>query len=301
MAKYEDFPMEIKVSIKTNDFKVTAGLKYILDECPTSIEPLYDSKKNYQKRLKKHVRKLSKQQQLLYGSNKYSLLVIFQAMDAAGKDGVIRHVMSGINPQGCQVTSFKHPSAIELEHDFLWRSNQALPERGRIGVFNRSYYEEVLIVRVHPEILDAQKIPGENLNKGKLWEERFDSINNLEKHIHNGGTRIIKIFLHLSPEEQRVRFIDRIDDPDKNWKFTDADIHERQFWPQYQQAYQECLHATSTNDNPWYIVPADDKKNARLIVAKIMHKTLKALNMNYPISDEQRKLELQLFKQKLLK
>jgi PPK2 family polyphosphate:nucleotide phosphotransferase len=303
-AVYQYFFMEINVNIKTNGFKVQNAKnteKFILNECPTNIAPLFHSKKHYKKKLKKQVKKLSKLQQLLYGSNRYSLLLIFQAMDAAGKDGVIRHVMSGINPQGCQVTSFKHPSAVELEHDFLWRTNQALPERGHIGVFNRSYYEEVLIVRVHPEILEAQKIPLENLDKNDLWEERFRSINNLERHLYNGGTRIIKIFLHLSQEEQQSRFIARIDNPDKNWKFTDADIQERKFWPEYQKAYQECLRATSTNNNPWYVVPADDKKNARLIVAKIMHKTLKALNMNYPISDEQRKLELQLFKQKLLK
>jgi PPK2 family polyphosphate:nucleotide phosphotransferase len=292
--------MEIIMSIKTNDFKVTPGKKFILHDSPTQTDPLYKSKKHYKKMLKKQVGKLAKQQQLLYGSNKYSLLLIFQAMDAAGKDGVIRHVMSGINPQGCQVTSFKHPSADELEHDFLWRTNQALPERGRIGVFNRSYYEEVLIVRVHPKILEAQKIPEELFSKSDLWEDRFCSINNLEKHLHNSGTRIIKIFLHLSQEEQRSRFIKRIDNPNKNWKFTDADIKERQFWPQYQDAYQACLQATSTSDNPWYVVPADDKKSARLIVAKIMHKALKALKMNYPISDDQRKLELQLLKQKLL-
>jgi PPK2 family polyphosphate:nucleotide phosphotransferase len=293
--------MECIVSIVTNDFKVTTGEQFILSDSPTNIEPLYKSKKDYKKMLKKQVKKLSKQQQLLYASNKYSLLLVFQAMDAAGKDGVIRHVMSGINPQGCQVTSFKHPSANELEHDFLWRTNQALPERGRIGVFNRSYYEEVLIVRVHPEILEAQKIPSEHVGKEDFWEERFYSINNLERHLHNDGTRIIKIFLHLSKEEQRSRFIARIDDPDKNWKFTDADIHERQFWPQYQEAYQACIQATSTSNTPWYVVPADDKQNARLIVAKIVHKTLKALNMTYPISDDQRKLELQFLKQKLLK
>jgi PPK2 family polyphosphate:nucleotide phosphotransferase len=288
------------MSIKIDKFKVKAVDKLILSDSPTQIEPLYKSKKHYKKMLKKQVRKLSKQQQLLYGSNEYSLLLIFQAMDAAGKDGVIRHVMSGINPQGCQVTSFKHPSANELEHDFLWRSNQALPERGRIGVFNRSYYEEVLIVRVHPEILEAQKIPEEHTSKGDLWEERFRSINNLERHLHNSGTRVIKFFLHLSQEEQRSRFIDRIDDPNKNWKFTDADIKEREFWSQYQDAYQACLQATSTSNNPWYAVPADDKKNARLIVSKIIHKTLKALAMSYPVSDEQRKLELKLLKQKLL-
>lgn len=289
------------MSIDVNDFAVLTGDKFKLSDSPTSIEPLYESKKDYKKKLKKQVDKLSELQQLLYASNKYSVLVVFQAMDAAGKDGVIRHVMSGINPQGCQVTSFKHPSANELEHDFLWRSNQALPERGRIGVFNRSYYEEVLIVRVHPEILKAQKIPEEHLTTDDLWTQRFESINNMEKHLYNSGTRIIKIFLHLSKEEQLNRFIARIDDPDKNWKFTDADINERQFWPKYQDAYQACIQATSTPENPWHVVPADDKKSARLIVAKIMQETLSSLPMHYPISDDERKLELQMLKQKLLK
>lgn len=289
------------MSINIDEHMIITGDELMLSERPTDVEPLYKSKKNYKKKLKKQVAKLSKQQHLLYASNKYSLLLIFQAMDAAGKDGVIRHVMSGINPQGCQVKSFKHPSAIELEHDFLWRTNQALPERGHIGVFNRSYYEEVLIVRVHPEILEAQKIPIETLEQDDLWAARFRSINDLERHLHDAGTRIIKIFLHLSQEEQRLRFIGRIDNPDKNWKFTEADLREREFWPQYQEAYQECLRATSTANNPWYIVPADDKKNARLIVAKILHKSLKSLNMSYPFSDDQRKLELQLLKQKLMK
>jgi PPK2 family polyphosphate:nucleotide phosphotransferase len=289
------------MSIKIDEHMIITGDELMLSERPTKIEPLYQSKQDYKKKLKKQVAKLSKQQHLLYASNKYSLLLVFQAMDAAGKDGVIRHVMSGINPQGCQVKSFKHPSANELEHDFLWRTNQALPERGHIGVFNRSYYEEVLIVRVHPEILDAQKIPVETLERDDLWAARFRSINDLERHLHDAGTRIIKIFLHLSKEEQRLRFIQRIDNPDKNWKFTEADLREREFWPQYQEAYQECLRATSTTNNPWYIVPADDKKNARLIVSKILHKTLKSLNMSYPVSDDNRKLELQLLKQKLKK
>lgn len=289
------------MSINTNDFKIADNKKFVINEAPTKIEPLYKSKEDYQNLLKKQVAKLSKQQQLLYGSDTYSLLLVFQAMDAAGKDGVIRHVMSGINPQGCHVTSFKHPSAIELEHDFLWRANQVLPERGRIGVFNRSYYEEVLIVRVHPEILEAQKIPVDASDKNDLWEERFRSINNLERHLHGGGTRIVKIFLHLSEEEQRLRFIDRIDNPDKNWKFTDADIKERQYWSQYQDAYQACIRATSTSNSPWYVVPADDKKNARLIVAKIMHETLEGLDMSFPVTDEKRKLELQVLKQQLLK
>ena len=287
------------MSIAINDFKVVPSDTFSLSACPTNIEPLYSSKKQYQKKLKKLVSKLSDQQQLMYGSNEYSLLMIFQAMDAAGKDGAIRHVMSGINPQGCHVTSFKKPSDVELEHDFLWRTHKALPQRGKIGVFNRSYYEEVLVVRVHPEILKNQNIPQEHLNRSDFWEERFHSINNSERHLHNNGTRVVKIFLHLSKDEQRNRFIERIDNPEKNWKFTNADVKERQFWTQYQEAYQECLQATSTNDSPWYVVPADDKKNARLIVAEIMHQTLSDLSMQFPISDDKRKLELQALKQAL--
>jgi PPK2 family polyphosphate:nucleotide phosphotransferase len=213
-------------------------------------------------------------------------------MDAAGKDGVIRNVMSGINPQGCQVFSFKHPSATELEHDFLWRTTQCLPERGRIGIFNRSYYEEVLIVRVHPEILLAQGLPDELLDEETIWQERYRSIVDLENHLHRNGTRIIKFFLHLSEEEQRKRFLDRIDEPEKNWKFSQADIEERKFWKQYMEAYEECLSGTSTKIAPWYVVPADDKENARLIISRIILDTFKTLDMHYPVTDEKRKQEL---------
>ena len=203
-------------------------------------------------------------------------------MDAAGKDGAIRHVMSGVNPQGCQVFSFKHPSAEELEHDFLWRTTRRLPERGRIGIFNRSYYEEVLIVRVHPEILRSQGLPDELLDEKTIWQERYRSIVDLEKHLHRNGTRIIKFFLHLSKEEQRKRFLERIDEPDKNWKFSLADIEERKFWKHYMKAYEACLSATSTKHAPWYVVPADDKENARLIISQIILDTLKELKMSYP-------------------
>ena len=214
------------------------------------------------------VEELSSLQRLHYASNRYAVLLIFQAMDAAGKDGAIRHVMSGVNPQGCQVFSFKHPSATELDHDFLWRTTQCLPERGRIGIFNRSYYEEVLIVRVHPEILRSQGLPDELLHEKTIWQERYRSIVDLENHLHRNGTRIIKFFLHLSKEEQRKRFIDRIDEPEKNWKFSMADIEERKYWKQYMQAYEACLSATSTKIAPWYVVPADDKKNTRLIISQ---------------------------------
>ncbi len=213
---------------------------------------------------------MSAQQELHYASNRYALLLIFQGMDSAGKDGVIRHVMSGVDPQGCEVSSFKQPSAEELKHDFLWRATCRLPARGWIGIFNRSYYEEVLVVRVHPEILRNQGLPPELRNEKTIWDDRYRSIVDLERHLHRNATRIVKIFLHLSQEEQRKRFLARIDEPKKNWKFSLADIHERQYWKDYQKAYGECLQATSTRHAPWYVVPADDKKNARLIIARIL-------------------------------
>ena len=210
--------------------------------------------------MKEHVAQLSSQQQLLYASNRHAILLIFQAMDAAGKDGAIKHVMSGVNPQGCQVFSFKHPSPAELQHDFLWRTTRDLPERGRIGIFNRSYYEEVLIVRVHPEILRSEGLPDGPPGDKAVWRDRYRSITNLERHLHENGTRIVKFYLHLSEEEQRKRFLARIDKPEKNWKFSVADIEERKFWKDYMNAYEGCLSATSTSDCPWYVVPADDKR-----------------------------------------
>jgi PPK2 family polyphosphate:nucleotide phosphotransferase len=222
-------------------------------------------------------------------------------MDAAGKDGAIRHVMSGVNPQGCQVFSFKHPSATELDHDFLWRTTRSLPERGRIGIFNRSYYEEVLIVRVHPEILSSQRLPDELPDAKTIWQDRYRSIVDLEEHLHRNGTRIIKFFLHLSKDEQRQRFLERIDEPDKNWKFSLADVEERTFWKQYMQAYEECLRATSTADAPWYIVPADDKENARLIISEIIIDVFNGLHMAYPEPSAKRRQELQEIRQRLVK
>ncbi len=265
------------------------------------MKPIYQSKKQYRELLARQVEELSAQQQLHYASNSYAVLLIFQAMDAAGKDGAIKHVMSGVNPQGCQVFSFKHPSAAELEHDFLWRTTQSLPERGRIGIFNRSYYEEVLIVRVHSEILQAQGIPDGLLNQETIWQERYRSIVDMENHLHRNGTRIIKFFLHLSEEEQRMRFLERIDDPDKNWKFSLADIEERKFWKQYMQAYEECLGDTSTSDAPWYVVPADDKENARLIISEIILDTFKSLKFAYPRSSAEHRRELQLIRKQLEK
>jgi PPK2 family polyphosphate:nucleotide phosphotransferase len=220
-------------------------------------------------------------------------------MDAAGKDGAIRHVMSGVNPQGCEVFSFKQPSAEDLEHDFLWRTTCRLPERGRIGIFNRSYYEEVLVVRVHPEILRSQGLSEELRDEKTIWEERYRSMVDLERHLYRNGTRTIKIFLHLSQEEQRKRFLERLDEPDKNWKFSLSDIHERKCWKHYMEAYGDCLNATSTHHAPWYVVPADDKENARLIVSRIVLDALKGLKMAYPKPTEKRRLELQSIRKQL--
>ena len=280
------------MKISSKDFRVKEGDDVDLGKWPTIVEPVYKSKDQYQKLLEEHVAQLSSVQQLHYASNRYAVLLIFQAMDAAGKDGAIRHVMSGVNPQGCQVFSFKHPSPAELQHDFLWRTTRDLPERGRIGIFNRSYYEEVLIVRVHPEILRSEGIPDAPHGEKAIWRDRYHSIVNLEKHLHVNGTRIVKFYLHLSKEEQRKRFLARIDEPEKNWKFSLADIAERKFWKHYMKAYEECLSTTSTREAPWYVVPADDKENARLIVSQIILDTLEGLEMSYPKTTDERHQEL---------
>jgi PPK2 family polyphosphate:nucleotide phosphotransferase len=289
------------MKIKFKDYRVREGEKVKLKKWPTKVKPVYQSKTQYQKLLGEQVKQLSSLQRLLYASNRYALLLIFQAMDAAGKDGAIRHVMSGVNPQGCQVFSFTHPSARELDHDFLWRTNQCLPERGRIGIFNRSYYEEVLIVRVHPEILHRQNIPDELLDGETVWDERFRSIRDQENHLDRNGTRIIKFFLHLSEKEQQKRFLQRIDDPEKNWKFNMTDIEERKYWKEYMHAYEECLSATSTDHAPWYVVPADDKLNARLIISAVIVDTLKKLKMSYPATDKARLQELLSIRELLTK
>jgi PPK2 family polyphosphate:nucleotide phosphotransferase len=272
-----------------------------LKDWPTSVKPFCNSKKDYRKLLEEHVEGLSSLQNLHYASNRYALLLIFQGMDAGGKDGAIRHVMSGVNPEGCQVFSFKQPSAEELEHDFLWRTTRCLPERGRIGIFNRSYYEEVLVVRVHPEILRAQGLSEELRNEKTIWEERYRSIRNLEEHLHRNGTRIVKFFLHLSQEEQRRRFLERIDEPDKNWKFSLADMHERKYWKQYTKAYEACLSATSTHHAPWYVVPADDKENARLAVSQIVLDAFHEMKMAYPKTTAKRERELKSIRKLLAK
>jgi PPK2 family polyphosphate:nucleotide phosphotransferase len=286
--------------IDTKDFHVRPGAKVRLKDWPTKVKPVYGSKEEYKELLEKHVSELSSKQQLLYGSNRYALLLIFQGMDAAGKDGAIAHVMSGVNPQGCEVTSFKQPSAAELEHDFLWRSTQRLPERGRIGIFNRSYYEEVLVVRVHPELLRAEGL-ARDIREKQVWEERYRSIVDLERHLDHNGTRVVKIFLHLSKEEQRKRFLARIDEPEKNWKFSLADIHERKYWGRYIEAFEACLQQTSTHHAPWYAVPADDKENARLIVSRIVLDALDDLKMSYPKTTPKRRAELLEIRKELTK
>ena len=282
----------VKMKINSKDFRVRPGEKVKLQAWPTAVKSICNSKKAYRKFLEDHVEKLSALQNLHYASSRYALLLIFQGMDAGGKDGAIRHVMSGVNPQGCEVFSFKQPSEEELKHDFLWRTTRHLPERGRIGIFNRSYYEEVLVVRVHPEILSNQGLPAELLDEKSIWKERYRSIVDLEEHLHRNGTRIIKFFLHLSKGEQRKRFLERIDEPDKNWKFSLADLQERKFWRRYMDAYEDCLNATSTHHIPWYIVPADDKDNARLIVSRIVIAALDDLKMAYPKTTAKRRREL---------
>jgi len=281
------------LKINSKDFRVPTDKKVDLDEWPTAVEHYFKSKEQYQELLEKHVEGLSSRQQLHYASGRYALLLIFQGMDSAGKDGAIRHVMSGVNPEGCEVYSFKQPSAEELKHDFLWRTSCRLPERGRIGVFNRSYYEEVLITRVHPEILDTQNLPKHSLDDRHFWKDRYRSIVEMEAHLYRNGTKVVKFFLHLSEQEQAKRFLERIDEPDKNWKFSASDIHERKFWPKYMHAYGHCLAETSTHHAPWYIVPADDKENARLMVSQILMDAFDEIKMAYPKSSPKRLRELQ--------
>jgi PPK2 family polyphosphate:nucleotide phosphotransferase len=289
------------MKIDTKDFCVRPGKKLRLKDWPTSAKPICGTEEEYKETLQKHVKDLNSLQQLFYGANKYALLVIFQGLDAAGKDGAIRHVMSGVNPQGCEVSSFKPPSAAELEHDFLWRALQRLPERGRIGIFNRSYYEEVLVVRVHPELLRGEGL-GEDLRDEKeTWKHRYRSIVDMERHLYFNGTRTVKIFLHISKDEQRKRFLARIDDPDKNWKFSMADIHERTYWKKYMTAFEDCLQATTTTHAPWYAVPADDKENARLIVSQILVDALSDLKLSYPKTTAKHRQELLAIRKQLAK
>jgi PPK2 family polyphosphate:nucleotide phosphotransferase len=289
------------MTIDSKAYHVPPGKKLDLSKWPTVAPALTISKKDYQKLLQEHVKDLSALQQLHYASNRHALLLIFQGMDAAGKDGAIRHVMSGINPQGCEVFSFKQPSAEELEHDFLWRTACRLPERGRIGIFNRSYYEEVLVVRVHPEELRNEGLSQQLQDDKSKWDDRYRSIVDFEKHLDRNNTRVVKVFLHISKEEQRKRFLARIDDPEKNWKLSLADIHERKFWKAYVKAYEECLSATSTHHAPWYVVPADNKDDARLIVSQIVLDALKGLKPSYPATTQKHRAELKSIRKMLAK
>src|SRR5690606_30906725 len=269
-----------------------AGGRVNLARWPTRVPDFYRDKDEAEDQLRRQVARTAKLQELLYADDRHALLLVFQAMDAAGKDGAIKHVLSGVNPQGCQVTSFRQPSTGELDHDFLWRTARHLPERGRIGVFNRSWYEEVLVVRVHPQLLAAQRLPDAHAGSARFWNGRLLSIRDHEAHLTRNGTSVVKFFLHLSKQEQARRFLDRIEEPEKNWKFSMGDVRERGFWDQYMRAYGQALSATSTTTAPWYVVPADDKKNARLIVSRIVNDTLGRLRLRHPRMDPARAADL---------
>lgn len=280
-------------------YRVEHGSKFRLKDFDPADTGEMRSEEHADQLLAAGITTIAELQDKLYAQDRWGVLLIFQAMDAAGKDGVIKHVMSGVNPAGCQVYSFKVPSEEELNHDYLWRTLRRLPERGRIGIFNRSYYEDVLVVRVHPEMLHGHGLPDELIDKKDFWENRYRSIVSLESHLHRNGTLIVKIFLHLSKEEQRKRFLARIDEPESNWKFSLADAHERKFWNQYEGAYESCLSATSTDNAPWYVVPADDKDNARLVVSQIVLDALTGLKATYPKTTKERHSELEAIRKEL--
>lgn len=280
--------------IDIDDFKFNGKGKFLIKKSETKVNDFYDDKEDYEIAIKSLQTELDELQEKMFAHNKYGLLVIFQAMDAAGKDGTLKAVFSGVNPQGIRIYSFKRPTETELEHDFLWRTNMQLPERGTITVFNRSYYEEVLVVKVHPEILlNTQRLPVEiSGDLDEVWKNRYEDITNLEKYLTRNGIQVVKFFLNVSKKEQSERLIERIEDPSKNWKFEEQDVKEREFWNNYQKAYEDAINATSTEGCPWYIIPADDKKNMRLIVASILAQKLKSLDMNYPKSDAERQATL---------
>lgn len=282
----------MKIKIDTSPFLVNPNSEIDLSQWSTEVSPFYESKEDYLTLLEESCQEIGALQEVLYAHDRYAVLLIFQGMDSAGKGGAIKHVMSGINPQGCQVFSFLAPGPEALEHDFLWRTSKSLPERGRIGIFDRSYYEEVVVVRIQPHLLEQQRIPAEFVDPKRIWQERFSDIVNLENYLHRNGTRIIKFFLHLSKKEQRKRLIARIDDPAKNWKISNADIEARRKWQDYQHAYAECIGATSNDTAPWFIIPADDKRNTRLIVSSILLETLQSLKMNYPQPSDVHRAEL---------
>lgn len=283
------------------EFRFTGKNKFSIKKAQTSIADLYEDKEDYEAQLADYHSKLDALQSMMYAHNRYGLLVILQAMDAAGKDSTIKNVFSGINPQGVQMYAFKRPSDTELDHDFMWRTTQCLPERGRVAVFNRSYYEEVLVVKVHPEILkNYQKLPVElTKNMDRVWENRYEDIAQFERFLHRNGTRVVKIFLHITKKEQAERFLERLEDPSKNWKFAAADLKERESWDDYMQAYEDAINATASEHAPWYVVPGNDKKNARLMVAEILLQTLKEMDMAFPALDEKQIAEIEKYKLQL--
>ena len=285
--------------MKTSKFKVPPGKKLKLSDYQTDYSGDIESKKDASKLLKANIEKMAELQDRLYAHDRYGLLIIFQAMDAAGKDSTIKHVMSGVNPQGTQVVSFKQPSAEELDHGYLWRVAKVVPERGRIGIYNRSHYEDVLVVRVH-DLIKCQKIP-EKFIDGDIWRKRFSQINNFEKYLYENGIITIKFFLHISKDEQRKRFLKRLVTPSKNWKFSTADLKEREYWDDYQKCYKEAIAATSTDYAPWYITPADKKWFARLVVSNVIIDTLQSLNLKYPELDESQKKNLNVYREQLMK
>lgn len=266
---------------------------------PTAIEELYESKKDYKKLLARNVKTLRKFQRKLYAHDRYAVLLVFQGMDASGKDGAVRHVFSGVNPQGIQVFSFKQPSSEELDHDYLWRIHRRMPERGKFGIFNRSHYEEVLIARQEPGVIEGQRLPAELRNRPLFWEERYQDIVLFEDYLHRNGTVILKFYLHLSYEEQRKRLLSRIDNPNKNWKFADSDLEVRGEWDDYESLYEECLRRTSKASAPWYVVPADDKRNARLIISQILVNELTRLPVSFPEVSDERRVKLQQMRRQL--
>lgn len=289
----------MKTDKLANTFRVDSGKHFRLKDFDPAATGRWKSKEDAAAALQKGIECITELQDKLYAQDRWSLLLIFQAMDAAGKDGAIKHVMSGVNPQGCQVYAFKSPSDAELQHDFLWRTTRDLPERGHIGIFNRSYYEEVLVVRVHPEILKSQKTPPELVGK-KIWDERFEDIRCFERHMARSGTVIRKFFLHLSKKEQKKRFLARLDEPEKNWKFSAADIHERKYWDAYQTAYEDMIRETASEHAPWYVVPADNKWFTRLVVSTVIVETLESLKLDYPKVDGAKRKELEEAKKILI-
>jgi PPK2 family polyphosphate:nucleotide phosphotransferase len=280
-------------------YRIESGKHFRLKDFDPADTGHWHSKEHAERALQQGIARTGELQDKLYAQDNWAVLLIFQAMDAAGKDGAIKHVMSGINPQGCQVYSFKAPSEVERQHDFLWRTTRVLPERGRIGIFNRSYYEEVLVVRVHPAILKSQRMPASLVDK-RIWAERFEDIRCFERHMTRSGTVIRKFFLNLSKKEQKQRFLARLDHPEKNWKFSADDIHERKYWEDYQDAYEDMIRNTSSAEAPWYVVPADNKWFTRLVVSTVLVDTLESLKLAYPKVDERKRKELEAAKKVLL-